>query len=71
METQGGGREKNQHHEVRSSRSYPSLEVFAPRREAGLCSQIMDISVHPYVQSSFDGYVSWYGEILSRIPLDQ
>ena len=52
MESQGGDGENNQQHGMRSTHPYPFLEVVAPRREAGLRSQSMDLSVHPYVQSS-------------------
>ena len=67
METEGGGREESQHHELRSTHPYPQQEVDAPNMKTGLRSKGMEKFFHSY----FDDDVSLHGEILSREPLDQ
>ena len=49
METQGGGREKTQHHEMRSTHPYPFLEVDAPKKVIGLRSGSMESFIHLYI----------------------
>ena len=46
MDIQGGDREDDQHHVVRSTHPYPFHEVYAPKRETGLHSESRDKSVH-------------------------
>ena len=71
METLGGDREKNQHHEMRITHPYPFLEVVTPRRETRLRSESMGKFVHSYMQSSLDDDVSLHGDISPRRLLDQ
>ena len=71
METQGGGREENQHHEMRSTHPYPLQKVDAPKKVIVLRSGSIDRVVHTYMQSPLDEDVSLHGDILPGRPLDQ
>ena len=71
MKTQGGGREKTQHHEMRSTHLYSFLEVGAPKKVIGLHSGSMDRFLHSYMQSPLDDDVSLHGDISPRRPPDQ
>ena len=51
MQTQGEGREKTQHHEMRSTIPYSFVEFDAPKEVIGLRSGSMDIFFHSYMQS--------------------
>ena len=63
LETQGGSREKAQHHEIRSTHPYSSMEVDAPEKVIGLCSGSMEGYLHSSIQSSLDNDVSLHGDI--------
>ena len=64
METQGGSREKTQHHEVRSTHPYSSMEVDAPEKVIGLHSGSMESFLHSSIRSSLEDDVSLHGDIL-------
>ena len=71
METQGGSREKTQHHEMMSIHPYSFLEVDVPKKVIGLHSGSMEGYLHSCIQSSLDDDVSLHGDISPRRPLDR
>ena len=71
METQGGSREKAQHHEMMSTHPYSSMDFYSPKEVIGLCRGSMESFLHSYIQSSLDDDVSLHGDILPGRPLDQ
>ena len=71
MGIEGGDREDDQHHVMRSTHPYLSYEVDTPKEVTGLRSGSMEDFLHSPIQSSIDEDVSSSGDISPRGPVDQ